>query len=285
MQDFDGRVAVVTGAASGIGRGLAECFARQGMKVVMADVEDRALEAAVLELRRQELEVLGVRTDVSTQESVDELARRAFETYGKVHVLCNNAGVSGGGAPGTGLWQQSLKDWQWVFGVNFWGVVHGVRAFLPAMLAAGEEGHIVNTASIMGLLPGGGIYGATKHAVVSVSETLHTQLTAMNAKIRVSVLCPGGVRTRITSAVRNRPEKLWEAGARPNDAELEQRDQMWAQRIQANSMEPEQVADKVLAGIKAGQFYILSHENDTGVRRRFDRILSREGPEPPNALG
>jgi NAD(P)-dependent dehydrogenase (short-subunit alcohol dehydrogenase family) len=279
MRDFDGKVAVVTGAASGIGKGLAERLALAGMKVVMADVEAKALDAAATEFRRREFDVTPVLTDVSRPEAVQALAERAFETYGKVHVLCNNAGVSGGGMGA--LWEQSLETWRWVFGVNFWGVVHGIRAFLPRMLAQDEDGHIVNTASIMGLTPGGGVYGATKHAVVSVSESLFAQLRQANARIGVSVLCPGHVPTRITSAVRNRPDELWDGGERPSEDELAQRDAMWASRG-LNSLTPEQVAEKVVAAIERGDFYILPHENDVAVERRFEAIRSRQGPLPAN---
>ncbi|HXH21625.1 MAG TPA: SDR family NAD(P)-dependent oxidoreductase [Dehalococcoidia bacterium] len=278
--DFDGKVAVITGAASGIGRGMAEHAAREGMKVVLADVEQKALDAAVLEMRRQEFDVIGVLTDVSKPESVQALADKAFEAYGKVHLLHNNAGVSGGG-PGL-IWEQSLKTWQWVFGVNFWGVVHGLQAFMPRIIAQDEEAHVVNTASIMGLTPGGGIYGATKHAVVNLSETLYTQLRQMNAKVGVSVLCPGHVPTRITSSVRNRPDELWDDGPRPSEQELAQRDAFWAERGLA-SLTPAQVAEKVFAAIRADDFYILPHESDAGVRRRFEAILSRKGPEPLGA--
>jgi NAD(P)-dependent dehydrogenase (short-subunit alcohol dehydrogenase family) len=282
MKDLDGKVAVVTGAGSGIGRGLAERFALEGMKVVLADVEEKALDAAVTDLRRRELDVTAVLTDVSRPEALEELAEKAFQAYGKVHVLCNNAGVSGGGIGP--IWEQSLQNWQWVFGVNFWGVVNGVRAFLPRMIAQGEEGHVVNTASIMGLTPGGGIYGVTKHAVVSFSESLFTQLRQANARVGVSVLCPGGVRTRITSSIRNRPDDLWEGGERPSEQELAERDAMWAQRISNASMEPDQVAEKVVAAIRSGDFYILTHDNDAGVKRRFEAILSRRGPELMNPL-
>jgi NAD(P)-dependent dehydrogenase (short-subunit alcohol dehydrogenase family) len=278
--DFDGKVAVITGAASGIGRGMAEHAAKEGMKVVLADVEQKALDAAVLELRRQEFDVLGVLADVSKPESVQALADRAFETYGKVHLLQNNAGVSGGG-PGQ-LWEHSLKTWQWVFGVNFWGVVHGIQAFMPRMVAQGEEAHLVNTASIMGLTPGGGIYGATKHAVVSLSESLYTQLRQQESKVGVSVLCPGHVPTRITSSIRNRPDDLWDEGARPSDQDLAQRDAFWADRGM-NSLTPAQVAEKVFAAVRNGDFYILPHESDLGVKRRFEAILSRKGPEPLGA--
>jgi short-subunit dehydrogenase len=151
------------------------------------------------------------------------------------------------------------------------------------MIAQEEEGHVVNTASIMGLMSGGSIYGATKHAVVSLSETVFTQLRGANAKVGVSVLCPGHVPTRITSAVRNRPEALWDGGERPSDAELAQRDAMWADRG-LNSLTPAQVAEKVVAAVHAGHFYILPHDNDLAVKRRFDNVLSRQGPEPVNPL-
>jgi NAD(P)-dependent dehydrogenase (short-subunit alcohol dehydrogenase family) len=277
VQDFEGKVAVVTGAASGIGLGIVERLAQEGAKVVLADVEKEALDGAVRSMRQREFEVMGVLTDVSKPGSVQALAEAAFKTYGRVHFLHNNAGVSGGG-PGN-LWDQTLQTWQWVFGVNFWGVVHGLRSFLPQMLAQEEPGHVVNTASIMGLTPGGGIYGATKHAVVSLSETLYTQLKSSEAKIGVSVLCPGHVPTRITSSVRNRPDELWEGGERPTDRELQERDALWAQRG-LSSLTPAQVAEKVVAGVKAGDFYILPHESDLGVKRRFEAILSRQGPVP-----
>ncbi len=277
MKDFEGRVAVVTGAASGIGLGLASAFAREGMKVVLADIEQAALDAAVARLAREELQVMAVRSDVSRAESVEELAARVFDSYGNVHVLCNNAGVGGGG-PGP-IWEAGLKDWQWVFGVNFWGVVHGVRAFLPRMLKNGEEGHIVNTASIMGLTPAGGIYGATKHAVVSFSETLFQQLRMIEARVGASVLCPAHVPTRITSSIRNRPDELWDGAERPTEEELRQRDREWAERGMS-SLTPEQVAERVIAAVRDGVFYVLPHETDEGVRRRFEAILSRRGPEP-----
>lgn len=277
MQEFEGKVAVVTGGASGIGKGMAEVFAREGMRVVLADVEQEALDATVKEMTRQERQVTGVLTDVSKPESVDALCRRVYDEYGSVHILCNNAGVSGGGIGP--IWQASLKDWQWVFGVNFWGVVHGIRAFLPRMLESGQEGHVVNTASIMGLTPGMGIYGVSKHAVVSFSEALYQQLRQAEARVGVSVLCPGHVPTRITSSVRNRPDDLWEGEARPSGEELAERDRMWAQRGLA-SLQPVEVGEKVLQAIKDGLFYILPHESDVGVRRRFDAVLSRRGPEP-----
>ncbi len=169
MQDLTGKVAVITGAASGIGYAMAERFARDGMRVVLADVEQPALDTAVAGLRSAGHEVMGVVTDVSSAEAVEQLAQRTLDAYGKVHVLCNNAGVSGGkGSYRAIIWEASLKDWQWITGVNYWGVVHGIRIFVPLMLQHGEEGHVVNTSSQAGLAPGMGVYGATKHAVVSM---------------------------------------------------------------------------------------------------------------------
>ena len=206
MRELEGKVAVVTGAASGIGLGLATRFAEEGMKVVLADIEAPALEAAVSTLRRAERDVIGVRTDVSSYESVEALAAKAVETYGKVHVLCNNAGVGGGNL----LWLTTDQDWRWIMGVNLWGVINGIRAFVPGMIAHGEEGHIVNTASLAGITTPtvDAIYAATKHAVVAISEALYFQLHVTGTKLSASVLCPGFVQTNIVDSARNRPQEL-----------------------------------------------------------------------------
>ena len=216
MQEFEGKVAVVTGAASGIGFAMAERFAQEGMHVVLADVEAPALEAAVTRLRQAEHDVLAVVTDVSKAESVEALAQRAFETYGNVHILCNNAGVAGAGGSSGPVWEKTQHDWQWAFGVNYWGVVNGIQAFVPRMLAAGEEGHVVNTASIAGVTSNVfGIYGVTKYAVVALSEYLYRSLTETGAKIGASVLCPSFVTTNLGSSDRNRPAELKTASAPP----------------------------------------------------------------------
>ena len=165
MRDFEGKVAVVTGAASGMGRAFAQRFAEEGMRVVLADIEKPALDAAVAELRQQEHDVIGVQTDVSNIASVENLARETIAAYGKVHVVCNNAGVTK--HTGEAVWELTDNDWQWLVGVNFWGVVHGIRVFVPLMLEHGEDAHVVNTASMAGLVVGSGAYGAAKHAVVS----------------------------------------------------------------------------------------------------------------------
>jgi NAD(P)-dependent dehydrogenase (short-subunit alcohol dehydrogenase family) len=278
MKDVAGKVAVVTGAASGIGLGLATRFAQEGMKVVLADVEEPALDAAVQQLTQAEHQVIGVRTDVSKPESVDELAQKTLDAYGKVHILCNNAGVGGGRGL---LWESSLKDWQWIFGVNFWGVLHGVRTFLPIMLKQGEEAHVVNTASLAGITAGAGIYGVTKHAVVSLSESLYIHLRMIQSKIGVSALCPGFVRTNITSADRNRPPEL----RNENEPTLNAIEEMIRTRMResiAGGIAPEEVAGFVVDAIRNEQFWIITtNEFDGALRSRGEGIVERRNPEMP----
>ena len=195
MKEFADRVAVVTGAASGIGQAMAGRFAAAQMKVVLADVEAEALRATEHELKAQGAEALGVVTDVSKADQVENLAQRAVDAFGGVHIVCNNAGVGAGGL----TWSHPLKDWEWVMGVNLWGVIHGVRTFVPIMLEQGTDGHIVNTASMAGLVSGPfmSIYDVTKHGVVTLSESLHYELMMQAAPVKVSVLCPGFVLTNI----------------------------------------------------------------------------------------
>jgi NAD(P)-dependent dehydrogenase (short-subunit alcohol dehydrogenase family) len=208
MRDFEGRVAVVTGGASGLGLAMATRFAQEGMKIVLGDVEEPALEAAVARLRQQEFEVHGVVTDVADAASVDNLAREAVDRFGKVHVLCNNAGV--GGSRASRVWDATLDDWHWAINVNVWGVIHGIHTFVPLMLAQDEEGHVVNTASMAGLVQGNRVYSVTKHAVVALSEALYDGLLLEGAKVGASVLCPGLYFTNLGTAERNRPGSLQE---------------------------------------------------------------------------
>ncbi len=286
MQDFAGRVAVVTGAASGIGRGIAARFAAEGMKVVLADVEQDALDTAVRALRRQERDVIGVRVDTADAGSVDGLRDRALDAYGAVHIVCNNAGVSGGGGA---VWESSLKDWQWVLGVNLWGVIHGIRAFVPLLLEQGEPAWVVNTASVLGLQSGGGSpYGVSKHAVVRLTEGLYYDLKARDAKVGCSVLCPGMVATRIIEAERNRPSALAEATV--EDAAARRRDEMrtmMSRRFQEFGMPPARVGDMVLDAIRAERFYILTHPDNVKerVRARMEDILAERAPSPLPAAG
>jgi len=269
MQDLEGKVAVITGAASGIGRAMAERFASEGMKVVLADIEQDALDAAVSELQRREYDVLGVRTDVSDGESVDALAEATLRQYGKVHLVCNNAGVF---LPPKPMWESTLKDWEWILGVNEWGVIHGIRSFVPVMLAQDEEGWVINTSSIGGLINGNSIYGVTKHTVLALSEALYLQLKQANAKIGVSVLCPLFVDTKIMSSERNRPRELWnEDGPGYNPLQ-----ETW------QGTPPEEQAEMVLRDLREGKFYMWPYmeSTDDNVRSRFERIMERRNPEP-----
>jgi NAD(P)-dependent dehydrogenase (short-subunit alcohol dehydrogenase family) len=279
MQHFEGRVAVVTGAASGIGFAMAERFAQEGMRVVLADVEAPALEAAVTRLRQAEHEVLGVVTDVARSESVEALAQRAFEAYGNVHVLCNNAGVAGAGGSSGPVWEKTDRDWQWAFGVNYWGVVNGIRAFVPRMLAAGEEGHVVNTASIAGVTSNVfGIYGVTKHAVVALSEYLYRSLQEVDAKIGASVLCPSFVTTNLGTSDRNRPAEL--ANATPiASSPVGWHSDPTIVAAREKRIEAAQAAELVFQAIRDGRFWIFTDATmDEAMRARAEGMLTRRNP-------
>jgi NAD(P)-dependent dehydrogenase (short-subunit alcohol dehydrogenase family) len=274
MEEFAGKVAVVTGAASGIGYAMAERFAREGMKVVLADVEKPALDAAVEKLRRHQHDVLGVVTDVSRAESVEELARKTLDAYGKVHVLCNNAGVSGGnGGHRAIIWEASLQDWQWITGVNYFGVAHGIRVFVPIMLKQAEEGHVVNTSSQAGLAPAMGVYGATKHAVVSMSESLFRDFRRCNAKLGVTCLCPTVVATNLPYASRNRPPEMRNLDEQEMTPETKER----VRTLLAAALYPSVVADMVIHAIKVNQLYLITGETayHDMIRDRMEAILNR----------
>lgn len=276
MKEFEGKVAVVTGAASGIGLGLARRCVREGMRVVLADVEQNALEQAEKELAAMGGTVLAVLTDVAKAEQVEALARKTMEAFGAVHLLCNNAGVGAGDS----IWESSLADWEWVIGVNLWGVIHGLRVFVPIMLSQDTEGHIVNTASIAGLLPTHPLatYQVTKHAVVALSENLSASLVQRGAKIKASVLCPGFVKTRIMSAARNRPAEFQsETSDKPFTPEAEET--FWTDiQAQFKVISPDQLADAVFSAIREEKLYILTHpEFNEMVRKRMEDILLGSG--------
>ena len=280
MKDFKGKVAVITGAASGIGRAIAERCVREGMTVVLADIEEAALNQAETELKSAGGTVLAVGTDVSKRDDVERLAQRTLDAFGSIHLLFNNAGVAAGGAP----WEATWNDWEWVIGVNLWGVIHGVKAFTPLMLKQNTECHIVNTSSTAGVIVGSGsaTYATTKHAVVALSENLYLALQQRNALVKVSVLCPGLVRTNIIDAERNRP-----AGLRNEPVPLTPEVRAGLAAFKAAmeaSTPPIQVGDAVFEGIRKEQFYILSHpEWIEVVRLRTDKLLRMENPENPTA--
>lgn len=279
MKDFEGKVAVVTGGASGIGLAMATRFAQEGMKVVLADIEEPALEAAVTKLRQQEHDVLGVATDVSKPEAIEHLAQRTLDAYGKVHILCNNAGI--GGAAVNGIWEATLQDWRWSMNVNVWSVIYGVRAFVPIMIEQDEEAHVVNTASVAGLAQGNRIYSVTKHAVVALSEALNDGLQIQDTRVRCSVLCPGLTNTNLPFAARNRPEDLRNfPGEGPTAAQLE-RSANSKRMVEEQGLPPERTAEIVLQAIKDEQFYILTHDDyDDVIRERMENILARRNPVP-----
>jgi NAD(P)-dependent dehydrogenase (short-subunit alcohol dehydrogenase family) len=276
MQHFRGKVAVVTGGANGIGRALVDRFAADGMKVVVADVEPGALDATARELGARGADVLAVRTDVSKPEDVEALARETLARFGKVHVLCNNAGVSVGGP----MWEHTLADWQWVLGVNLWGVIHGIRTFVPIMLRQGEPAHVVNTASLAGLSsnPFLGVYNVTKHGVVTLSETLAQELAMLGAPVNVSVLCPGFVRTGIADSHRNRPADFADGADRLRPEAFEQT----IRAAIAGGLPPSEVADLVAAAIREERFYVLPHPEITKARvqTRLEDILEGRTPSP-----
>lgn len=282
MQQLQGRVAVITGAASGIGLALAQACAREGMKLVLADIESDPLLRVQAQLRAKGVAALAQTADVMDEAQVIALADTAYREFGAVHLLCNNAGVA---APALRApsWETSAAEWQWVLGVNLSGVAHGVRAFVPRMLAGGEEGHVVNTASVAGLISGPGPYFASKHGVVCLSEALYKELRAAGARLSASVLCPGLVRTAILDAERNRPAAfgprtdLQSASASVREAAASFRESL------QSGYAPSQVADAVLDGVRADRFYIVPAQPPLVdlVRLRLQDILEGRNPTLP----
>lgn len=276
MQDLADRVAVITGAASGIGQGLARRFAREGMKLVLADIEEAALLEVEKELRLGGTSVLAVKTDVSRKASVFALADRAFDTFGRVHIVCNNAGVSGGLGH---IWDIPDQDWEWIMAVNVYGVLHGIQAFVPRMIEHGEEGLILNTSSVVGLTTGtSSVYGVTKHAVSRMTEGLHDDLRAAGSKLRAAVLVPGATATNILYADRNRPQDLLVPRSEEAQAALIQRRQTRHEQLQEIGMTPEQLADITVEGIRQDRLYIIADPERTTreVRLRLEGILGTE---------
>ncbi|MBX3605844.1 MAG: SDR family oxidoreductase [Piscinibacter sp.] len=286
MKQFRGRTAVITGAASGFGLEASRRAAREGMNVVMADVQQDALERAVDEVRALGAKVMGFRLDVAKADEVEALGAATQATFGVPHLVFNNAGVGGGGL----IWEHSAKDWEWVLGVNVMGVAHGVRVFTPMMLAAAQddpdyEGHIVNTASMAGLLaaPNMGVYNVSKHAVVALSETLYQDLQLVTDRIGASVLCPYFVPTGIHQSERNRPDAMRSEG-RPTRSQLIAQ-AMSDKAVSSGKLTAEQVAGFVFDAVHEGRFYIYSHPKSLAmVQTRLEDVVLGRNPTDPFAL-
>ena len=277
MKEFRGKVAVVTGAASGIGKAMCERFAREGMRVVMADVEQERLKHAASELEGRGTEVLAVRTDVSRADDLSHLRDETLERFGAVHVLCNNAGVFAGGL----CWDAISTDWEWVMGVNVYGILHGIRAFVPHMLEQNQPGHVVNTCSMAGLInmPLSGAYSVSKHAALSLTETLYHELRMKQSPVGVSALCPELIRTRIGHSERNRPAHLKrpEGSGTPEQALVEQA----IKSSTEGGVDPSLMADRVFDGIRDDRFYLLAEEGtswDRACQTRLEDIRLRRNP-------
>jgi NAD(P)-dependent dehydrogenase (short-subunit alcohol dehydrogenase family) len=280
MKKFEGRVAVITGAASGLGREFANTAASLGMKLVLADVDARALERATEELQAGGAEVISMVVDVSKREHVEELADAAMIRFHGVHLVFNNAGVGSAGL----IWENSEADWEWVLGVNLWGVIHGVRVFTPIMLECARrdpdyEGHIVNTASMAGLLnaPAMGVYNVSKHAVVSLSETLYHDLRLVDAPVQASVLCPYFVPTGIAHSEAHRPHELHNDEAPTASQQAAQK--LVSKAVESGRVSAADVARITFDAVREGRFYIYSHPQAlAGVAERMDAIVHGKPP-------
>ncbi|MFC6672032.1 SDR family NAD(P)-dependent oxidoreductase [Marinobacterium aestuariivivens] len=275
MTEFEGKVAVVTGAASGIGEALALRAADEGMAVVLADVDRQRLDALRRQLKTRGTRALAVPTDVSDAAQVDRLARETLAAFGRVDLLFNNAGVLLTGR----CWERSLQDWQWVLGVNLWGVINGIRSFVPLMLERGEPAHIVNMASMAGLLaaPMNGPYTVSKQGVVALSETLHFELQAEQSPVKVSVVCPGPVATAIVDSEQHRPSELANPAA-PGPAEEQPFAQMLRQGIAAG-IDPQALAGQVFDAVCQNRFWVMSHAGfEEPLKRRVDGLVSGSNP-------
>ncbi|HTL34010.1 MAG TPA: SDR family NAD(P)-dependent oxidoreductase [Kofleriaceae bacterium] len=274
MDRLADRVAWISGGASGIGLAIAHRLADEKVKLVLVDIEQTALDAAEAALKTTGASVLAIRADVSSGEQVAAAAKRARDTFGVVHIIVNNAGVGGNGGP---MWNISEGDWQWALGVNLWGVIHGIRHLLPALVESGEEGHVVNTASMAGLTstPFMGPYTATKHAVVAMSECLAKELELTKSKVKVSVLCPGFVQTNISTSDRNRAADYGSQTHTPGSEKF----RMVLQNLVNAGQPAAKVGDNVVDAIKTNKFYILTHpEMKPAIEHRMRQILDEQPP-------
>jgi NAD(P)-dependent dehydrogenase (short-subunit alcohol dehydrogenase family) len=281
MKSFAGKVAVITGAASGFGREFARTAAALNMKLVLADIQAEALEAVAAELRASGAEVLALRTDVSKQADMETLAAKTFETFGGANLLFNNAGIGVGGF----VWENSVADWEWTLGVNLWSVIHGIRLFVPKMLAQGDECHIVNTASVAGLLSAQlmGVYNVSKHAVVTLSESLFHDLRVAGANIGVTVLCPAFVPTGIADAERNRPASLANTGSATESQKIAMAAS--AKAVSSGRITAADVAVQTFDCIRDNRFYCITHPKILGsVELRLSDIVAQRNPTDPFSL-
>ena len=275
VKNFKNKVAVITGGASGLGLAMAKRFGQEGMKIMLGDIEHESLGRALKELSELDIEAHGVYCDVSKSEDVESLAKRTLEHFGGVHVLCNNAGV----APSGLIWEHSTKDWEWAMGPNVWGVIHGIRVFTPILLKQNEDAHIVNTASVAGLMSfnGMGLYCATKHVVVTMTECLYHDLMNTSDRVSCSVLCPAYVPTKISESERNRPSNLKDDRVKSED-ELN-REENLRKAVASGKISADQVAEQVLKSIKEDRFYILTHPQiKPAIEKRYEDILSEAQP-------
>ena len=287
------KTAVITGAASGIGLAAAERFLKAGMKVVIADIDADSIDKQVSRLKSEGHPVKGKVTDVTSESSVRELAEFTQSKFGDIHILFNNAGIGGGAADDKSLWEASISDWKWVLDINVWGVIHGIRVFTPLMLAHGQEGHIINTASKAGLTFGTSLYSTSKHTVLALTEALYVQLKQANSNLAVSVLCPGAVNTNLNS----NSNRIRPVDTHANDtSNLSNQDKSFqttnfmstyqntVQTRMAAGLEPAEMAEILMQGLESGDFYILPNRlEDAGVKERFKNIQARKIEDLPKS--
>ena len=273
MKEFKGKTVVVTGAASGIGYALAERFAQEKMNVVLADIEQDVLDAAVVKICDLDVKAVGIAVDVMDKNSVQSLAKQSIDAFGNIHILCNNAGVAPP-AIDEAIWDHDQNGWDWVMGVNFYGILYGIQSFLPHMIEHKEEGHVLNTVSMAGILGLEGSYGVSKFAALALSEGLWQSLKKINSKIGASALCPGFVATNLIDSQRNRPEHL--SSKKKSNFLLKQ----LAASVLKRGKKPDEIAARVIEAIQANSFYILPHASyDEMIKERYERILARTEPE------
>jgi NAD(P)-dependent dehydrogenase (short-subunit alcohol dehydrogenase family) len=282
MKQFEDKVAVITGAASGIGKAISMRCAQEKMKIVMADIEAEALKKSAREIELSGADLIHVVTDVSKEKDMKYLAQTTMDTYGAVHLLFNNAGIA---VSTPSSWEGSISDWEWSLGVNLWGVIHGIRTFVPIMLEQHIQCHIVNTSSMAGLMvpPGGSPYVVSKHSVVALSEVLYHELTLRDAQIGVSVLCPGFVNTSIIDSERNRPDHLKNAFSQKKQNNAHEARIKKRQKAIETGMPAKRVADATFNAIRHNTFYIITHAEETmePVHIRMNNILNGQNPTLP----